>query len=203
MARAKTRRPWTETIRIAPGELALVQAFINTDDGVRKIDELANPTALTGWLIHRELVATDFTADAQDVQRAREVRGALRALVRAHARGRLAEAATARLNRVAHETGVRILFAPDGGTRFEALDDGLAGAFGRIFAAFARSQAAGLLPRFKICDGPKCGRAFFDASPGITGRWCSMKVCGNRVKAGVYRRRHPEEFRPRRQRLAK
>lgn len=196
MARAKTLRPWPETIGIAPGELALVQAFLNTEDGVRGIDELANATALAGWLIQRRLVPPGFVADGGDVQRVREVRDALRTVIRARARGRSAEAAAARLNRLAQEGGVRVFFAADGGLSFAAVSDGLGGALGQIFAALAQGQAAGQLERFKICDGPKCGRAYFDTSPGVTARWCSMKICGNRAKARAFRRRHPDRPRP-------
>jgi predicted RNA-binding Zn ribbon-like protein len=39
------------------------------------------------------------------------------------------------------------------------------------------------------CEGPGCLIWFLDTSKGHQRRWCSMAVCGNRVKAAAHRRR--------------
>lgn len=39
------------------------------------------------------------------------------------------------------------------------------------------------------CEGPECTIWFLDTSKGHRRRWCSMAVCGNRVKAAAHRRR--------------
>jgi len=189
MPRPKSKRPWSEVVKAAPGPLALVQAFLNTDDGIRRLDEIGSPEALTGWLRHRKLVGAGFTATAEDVQRTHEVREALRTVIRAHHLGRLPEEAALRLNRETETGAIRVLFAPDGATRFEGASDGVASALAQILAAFALGQEAGLLTRFKICDNPRCGRAYYDRSRNGRGRWCSMEICGNRAKANTRRRR--------------
>jgi len=189
MTRPKSKRPWSEVLEVAPGPLALVQAFLNTDDGLRRLDELATGDALTGWLRHRQLVDDGYIADAAAAQRAREVREALRTVLRARRAGRLAEEATLRLDREAQQTEVRVRFAPDGDTRFEAVSDDLTGVFGQIFAAYSRGPDAGTLDRLKICDNPRCRRAYYDRSPGGSSRWCSMAICGNRAKARTRRQR--------------
>jgi predicted RNA-binding Zn ribbon-like protein len=37
------------------------------------------------------------------------------------------------------------------------------------------------------CEGPSCTLWFLDVSKGHARRWCSMAVCGNRVKAAAHR----------------
>ena len=39
------------------------------------------------------------------------------------------------------------------------------------------------------CEGPTCTLWFLDVSKAHARRWCSMAVCGNRVKAAAHRAR--------------
>lgn len=39
------------------------------------------------------------------------------------------------------------------------------------------------------CENPPCVRYFYDVSKNHTRRWCSMSVCGNRMKVAAYHRR--------------
>jgi predicted RNA-binding Zn ribbon-like protein len=48
----------------------------------------------------------------------------------------------------------------------------------------------GSWPRLKACPRDLCGWAFFDRSSNASATWCSMSVCGGRVKSGAYYRRH-------------
>jgi predicted RNA-binding Zn ribbon-like protein len=41
----------------------------------------------------------------------------------------------------------------------------------------------------KCCEGPSCTLMFVDHTRGRKRRWCSMAVCGNRVKAAAHRER--------------
>ena len=50
--------------------------------------------------------------------------------------------------------------------------------------------------RVKICADPACGWLFIDTSRNRSRRWCDMKDCGNRAKAGrFYRRRKKDDSR--------
>jgi predicted RNA-binding Zn ribbon-like protein len=40
------------------------------------------------------------------------------------------------------------------------------------------------------CANPKCVLYFYDTSRRATRRWCSMAVCGNRMKVAAHARRH-------------
>lgn len=44
--------------------------------------------------------------------------------------------------------------------------------------------------RIRRCEHADCILWFLDTSRSGTRRWCSMAVCGNRVKVGRYHRRH-------------
>lgn len=44
--------------------------------------------------------------------------------------------------------------------------------------------------RVKKCENPNCILYFVDTSKNHARRWCSMSVCGNRMKAAAHYRRH-------------
>jgi len=47
--------------------------------------------------------------------------------------------------------------------------------------------------RIKLCHMETCRYAYYDGSRNTSGRWCSMKVCGNRAKTRAFRERHRDE----------
>jgi predicted RNA-binding Zn ribbon-like protein len=175
----------------APGELALVQSFINShydlevDHGA---DLFATPAALGRWLARRGFGAERSLTSA-DVRRAAAVREGLRALVRGDAGARQlmelnAAAGGAAIEVRFAEAGPRLVAAPGG-----ALDQALA----VVVALAARAMVDGSWARLKVCPGQDCGWVFYDHSRNQSGRWCSMAVCGGRAKARAhYRRRRGE-----------
>lgn len=42
----------------------------------------------------------------------------------------------------------------------------------------------------KNCENPECILYFYDTSKNHKRRWCSMSLCGNRMKVAAYYRRH-------------
>jgi predicted RNA-binding Zn ribbon-like protein len=44
-------------------------------------------------------------------------------------------------------------------------------------------------PLLKECANPECTQVYVDRSRGSRREWCSMKTCGNRMKAAAYRAR--------------
>jgi predicted RNA-binding Zn ribbon-like protein len=71
----------------------------------------------------------------------------------------------------------------------------------QLLGVLAESAANCLLthsPRdIKKCDNPNCGFYFLDQSKNRGRRWCSMAICGNRMKAATfYRRNHKGKQRP-------
>ena len=49
------------------------------------------------------------------------------------------------------------------------------------------SGGCSLWERLKAC--PQCGWSFYDYSRNRSATWCSMSLCGNRLKTRAYRRR--------------
>ena len=70
----------------------------------------------------------------------------------------------------------------DGLVRISAED-----ALGRIVAAAVTAMLDGTWPRLKVCRN--CDWSFYDYSKNRSASWCSMQICGNRLKTRAYRRR--------------
>ena len=188
----------------APRTLRLVQEFINTYNIERahlglRTDEFAAPADLRRWLTARGLLPGAAAVRASDVRRAVAVREALRRLTRAHnhahagpaagMRGHRRMPATAEaadtLGRLARDARLVIQVRPDGTLGLEPEAPGVVGALGRLLAAALVAQVDGTWRRLKACR--RCHWAFYDHSRNRSGAWCSMSICGNRVKATTYR----------------
>jgi predicted RNA-binding Zn ribbon-like protein len=183
----------------APGELALVQAFINTHydlEFTHGADLLATPKALSKWLRAHDLLRAPARLDDRDVARAVAAREGLRALARGSAAtARAAAPGTRRsvdreqlerLNVAASGAAAEVRFTPTGPQLALAHDGGIAAAIGVLLALTAQAMFGGSWWRLKICPGEDCGWAFYDHSRNQTGRWCSMAVCGGRAKARTH-----------------
>ena len=173
----------------APGPLALVQAFVNTREAERGWEELADPGSLRRWFADRGVLPETGLVGERDVERAREVREALRALLVANNGGEVDALAVEALNRAAGRAKLGVRFAADGGTVLEPDSGGADGALGMILAAVHAGMREGTWRRLKACRNEGCTWAFYDRSRNRSGGWCSMAVCGNRTKTRAYRRR--------------
>ena len=153
----------------APGELARVQAFVNTANLELEDDLLAT---------------TDWFGSPVDLRRAVAVREALRALLAHHNGASLDPRAAPTLDRAARRARVSLRVDEAARTELRSADP-----LGDLLAVVHRAEATGTWRRLKVCQ--QCGWAFYDASRNRSGRWCSMLVCGGRVKRRAYRERHP------------
>ena len=175
----------------APGTLGLVQAFANTfwDLERGRPEQLRSPVALAAWLRRRGLLGPGVRLGKTDLGRALDVREGIRALLFANSGVHPDRAAIARLN--AGLSGASVVTRLDIGAppEFVAPDHGLDGALGLIASSVAVAQLEGRFERLKACPGPECGWAFYDHSRNLAGTWCSMSICGARVKARHYRQR--------------
>jgi len=183
----------------APGDLALLQAFVNTHydlEGEHGAELLATPEGLARWLAGHGLIgAGTARLTARDLDRSLAVREALRTLARVNSgtepdaaarRG----AAIAALNDAAAGAAVELRFAAAGPQFVRSRRGGLDAALGVLLATATRAMLDGSWERLKVCPGDDCGWAFYDHSRNRSGRWCSMSVCGGRAKARTPYRRH-------------
>jgi predicted RNA-binding Zn ribbon-like protein len=175
--------------RPAPGRLARVQEFVNTIDVEDGIDQLADPGRLRAWLAGRELLASGARLGGADLQRAVELREALRSLLRANAGHGLDPEAVATLNRVGRDARLLVHVGGDGRASLEPEPGGVEQAVARLLAIVYTAMTDGTWARLKACRNDECQWAFYDHSKNRSGRWCTMEECGNAMKARTYRSR--------------
>jgi predicted RNA-binding Zn ribbon-like protein len=169
----------------APGTLRLVQGYVNTVDREHGPDLLDDAAGLEEWLA-RHLMPAPVTR--ADLDRAREVREALRSLLLANNGEPYDPAAQEVLERASRRARLEAAFPPDGAALVPRAH-GVDAALGRILAAAFAAMLDGSWDRLKACPRDVCGWVFYDRSTNASATWCSMRVCGGRVKAGAYYRR--------------
>ena len=144
-----------------------MQLLLNSQDLENEVDWLPD------WLAERDLARAE--------RRARALREALRALVRANNGTPLDEAALETVNVAAR----RVSLSVDSSGGISVTTDG--DALDRVVAIALGSMLDGSWGRLKACR--HCRWSFYDKSPNRSGTWCSMQLCGNRRKTRAYRRR--------------
>ena len=108
------------------------------------------------------------------------LREALRDLLRANNGSPRSPVAVATVNDAAAALSVGL--DTDGVVRISAED-----ALGSILAVAVTAMLDGTWPRLKACRN--CEWSFYDYSKNRSASWCSMQICGNRLKTRAYRRR--------------
>jgi predicted RNA-binding Zn ribbon-like protein len=179
----------------APGELALVQAFLNThfDLASGGGEMLASPEARRAWLSERGLLARRRPVDGRGVDRVLAVREGLRALASANNAQDLNAGAVDAMREASRGATTEIRVGADGAQFVIANAWDVDAAVGALLAIVARAMIDGSWQRLKACPGRHCGWAFYDRSRNQSARWCAMKVCGDREKARAYYERRTSE----------
>ena len=185
--------PPSDGNRAAPDRLELVRQFINTADLEPGEDELTDLPALTAWLQERRLIGARERLEPGDLERALEVREALRQVLSNRGAGEaIDERAIGTLNAHPACVQMRLRFDGSGAPQLEPVGRGLEGALAELFAIIEHADADGSWARLKVCADHGCRWAFYDNSKNRSRNWCNMAVCGNRAKAREYRRRSAE-----------
>jgi predicted RNA-binding Zn ribbon-like protein len=174
----------------APPPLDVVQDFVNTEIPEWARDDIATPEQLGGWLRERGLLDEDASVAAEDFVVARELREALRGLALLNTTaGQVDDATRARIVSALSTVELRAEVDVDGRPVPAPAGSGARRALASIVAVVLEAQAAGSWKRLKACRKESCGWLFYDASRNCSSSWCSMSICGNRVKTAAYRRR--------------
>ena len=174
---------------ITPDELQPIRDLVNTFDVEEGNETLSSPSALRDWLVERNLLQPGTPVDADDLAMTIELREALRAMLRVNDGHPVDARAVAVVNRAAGELPLQVRFSPDGEPALSPRPGGVRGALATLLAAVAVAKAHGTWTRLKVCSEDTCQWAFYDRSKNRSGRWCSMRVCGNRTKTRAYRAR--------------
>jgi predicted RNA-binding Zn ribbon-like protein len=173
----------------APGELELVRQFVNTLDVEEGTDELDGPHSLLDWFSGMGLIDDEAIADEEDLKRALALQEGIRSLLLANNGEGIEPADLRELDRVAGSVCLRVRFDEDAVARLGPASSGVSAALGRILAAVVLATEEGIWGRLKICSNDACQWAFYDRSRNRSGKWCTMEVCGNRMKARTFRQR--------------
>jgi predicted RNA-binding Zn ribbon-like protein len=176
-----------------PRELAAVQALVNTVDLEAGDDQLDSPEALRRFLTGHGLLAASEPVGQADLALAVELREALRAMLRVNDGEPADPAAVETVNRAAAGLRLHIAFDRDGDPGLRPDHEGVRGALAALLAGVAVARANGTWARLKACSADDCQWAFYDRSKNRSGRWCSMRTCGNRTKTRAYRTRRRSE----------
>lgn len=176
-----------EEVAGLPGGIALLHHFANTLDlrgfvahGRRLAahDTLGTPADLGRWLREHDLLGPGDVAGDAHLARAHALRAALRAALRQDG-----------------DAGEVLLDFPlavkltAGGAEPVVSGDPVTTALARIVVAAVTATADGTWQRLKMCPAPDCQWVFYDRSRPGRARWCSPRLCGNRMKTQAYRRR--------------
>jgi predicted RNA-binding Zn ribbon-like protein len=177
-----------DTTPPAPGDLELVRGFLSVHDHAAGTRDSLPPSSETiaWWLRERGLLAGGGAPAEAELRWAAQILEALRSRVGENT-GAPADADAIRaLDRAARETELTLDFA---GKALRPDAPGVRGAVGRILAIAFLAELDGSWSRFKRCSSPTCRAVFWDRSKNRSGRWCTMKDCGNRAKVRAYRER--------------
>lgn len=177
--------------------LAVLVDFLNTFDersfsvdGARHAgrDEVSTSAELSSWLAGRGLIHAGTPASDADVREAHALRSALRGALAARVDPGWDWLTPA--NDTMAGLSLRVALGADGTPRLSPAAGGaVPAALSRLAASSAVSAAEGSWQRLKMCAASDCRWVFHDTSRNGLGRWCSMRICGNREKTRAYRLR--------------
>lgn len=173
----------------APGDLELLQRFLNLHDHDASGVELDPPPAMVhGFLLQRGLLTPDVPFGEAEHGTALALRRALRNLIARGGEGLAPEDAEV-LDRLGIEAGLHPHFHAGRVPTLEPRGESVAAALGRIVAIAFLASFDGSFEHLKLCADPTCRAVFYDRSRNRSGKWCSMEVCGNRAKVRAWRER--------------
>lgn len=165
----------------APDDLALVEGFLNTWSDELDIEDFETAKSTDDWLRVAGLWAGTKITSKQH-QEILQFRDALRAWVLDYENYQP-------LNELLSGAAFRPEFGIAGDVLFRPLRNTDRGVLSALTVIISESQRNGTWDRFKCCELPTCGWAFYDSTRSRTKRWCSMKTCGSRHKAREYYKR--------------
>jgi len=166
------------TMATAPGGLDELRDFVNTVNLERE-DAFLGPDALPEWLDATGLLPGARPEQLTGLRRFRE---ALRQALEANAGDGDPQAAWRALEPFGRGSCLKVEIR-DSGPVLRAEGTGEGAVIGALLAKAYEAVATGVWARLKACRKPSCRWAYYDRSKNGSGAWCSMAVCGNRMKA--------------------
>jgi predicted RNA-binding Zn ribbon-like protein len=173
---------------VVPPELSLVKAFLNSADIEEGTDRFETAESIRAWLIERDLPWVDAPWGERERGTMIRIREALREVVAAHGSAPPPEALEV-IASAARTAPLTVEFDATGVADLRPTGHDLDALVARLLGDIASAQRMGSWLNLRICRRDVCRWAFYDASRNHSGVWCTMSLCGNRVKSANLRRR--------------
>ncbi|GAA0367409.1 CGNR zinc finger domain-containing protein [Bacillus horti] len=177
-------------------ELELIADFINTYDKRRRfegdtgIDHLQKPDQLYSWLVGQQLISKQDMISEEDLELALKLRvGAREAIMNHDSCNDIEVCKEALLNELAQSFHFYLVFEK-GYAFHKSTETGGKKGVASLLAVIFEIKRNGLWSRLRVCSAEDCQWVFVDRSRPGTGKWCSMKACGNRAKNKTFRQKH-------------
>lgn len=174
-------------------QLEIIADFINTHDrrmryeGDPGVELLKAADDLRTWLLKYGFIHDQDIVSGDDLSLARELRSSLRAAIPYNLHDHKDDGFHS-LNHVAGQFRFFYRFG-EMSDMMEPVDVLGKGGLGRLLILVFRLRENHLWGRLRVCTAEDCQWVFVDRSRPGTGKWCSMKACGNRAKNKTYRER--------------
>jgi hypothetical protein len=179
-----------DTTPAAPAGLEVVQRFLNLHDHVQGLegDRPPSPRMVRDFLLERGLLGAEARYTDEDHAKALAVFLALHARLRAEDLGEPTTEHDRTLETAAARASLRVRF--DGEPGLEPAAEGIDAALGRLLTVVFLTELDGSWAHMKECASDTCTAVFYDRSKNGSGKWCSMRSCGNKHKVRAWRVRH-------------
>ncbi|GAA4701574.1 CGNR zinc finger domain-containing protein [Pseudonocardia yuanmonensis] len=203
---AEESRDWPATSRYnlsrAPGELGLVQDFLNTiqEGSAAPPDLLATLTAAREWsdAVRGLWSSLDEACWGSDLPPLTETDRRRLLVLRSRMYHALfptapedGDPAGPGPGDARAQAGVRLTLS-HGEVSAEPTGRGWSQFESALLVICYRAQLAGRLRRLKTCKSHECDVVFYDRSPNNSAVWHDVKVCGNRANVRAHRARRPD-----------
>ncbi len=184
--------------------------FLNTElvEGGRPVELLSNFSDLAEWLFETEVVDAqgkreitrkwhDHAARASALEQAREFRVALRRIVEKTVQAKpVGKSGIDEINRILRKHS-EYYYLQREEHEYRMRSHLLFDQPVQLLSPVAKSAADLLVNAnsslIKECGNPDCPLYYYDTSKNQTRRWCSMKLCGNRMKAANHYKRKKQQ----------
>ena len=183
-----------DTTPAAPGELELLQRFLNLhlhDEQDRHLDPPLE--MLEGFLVDRGLLRESERVTEVDQQTYLRLRSAIRDMIEAGGGAPMSKQHAKTLDEIAVGASLHPHFHAAQPPTLEPSGSGVAAVFGMMVAIAFVSTFDGSFEHLRLCANETCRSIFYDRSKNHSGRWCSMATCGNRAKVRAWRERRRSE----------
>lgn len=177
----------------APGDLQIVQDFVNSVEIDQTSDPLGADDSLPDWCARTGYCSGADQAALADLRHFRE---ALRAVLEANAGDADPAERWQALEPFARRAGYSMYITQAGVPALRAQGSGADSVIAHVLAIVYDAIRNGTWFRLKACRKHSCRWAFYDKSKNGSGAWCSMRVCGNRAKAERRRAREKSHETP-------